>query len=92
MFNMENISGVLILGVGLLLVSLLLCNCCLFNYLVILENYNVIILMVSLGIIEGGCRMMFICMMSLFVVEASIILIIIGVNIKSGCLRIPLGL
>ncbi|RTG79921.1 NAD4L (mitochondrion) [Schistosoma bovis] len=84
--------GLLILGIGLLLIGLLLCNCCLFNYLIILENYNVIVLLISLDSLNSGCRMMFICMMSVFVVEASLILMIIGVNIKSGCLRIPLGL
>nr|YP_626522.1 NADH dehydrogenase subunit 4L [Schistosoma haematobium]AAZ57310.1 NADH dehydrogenase subunit 4L [Schistosoma haematobium]QDO72030.1 NADH dehydrogenase subunit 4L [Schistosoma haematobium]QDO72138.1 NADH dehydrogenase subunit 4L [Schistosoma haematobium]QDO72150.1 NADH dehydrogenase subunit 4L [Schistosoma haematobium]QRW36470.1 NADH dehydrogenase subunit 4L [Schistosoma haematobium] len=84
--------SILILGVGLLLIGLFLCNYSLFNYLIILENYNVIVLLISLSILESGCRMMFICMMSMFVVEASLMLMTIGVSIKSGCIRIPLGL
>ncbi|RTG80520.1 uncharacterized protein DC041_0011240 [Schistosoma bovis] len=84
--------GLLILGIGLLLIGLLLCNCCLFKYLIILEKHKVIVLLIRLDRLKSGCRMMFICMMSVFVVEASLILMIIGVKIKRGCLRIPLGL
>nr|BAV82958.1 NADH dehydrogenase subunit 4L [Schistosoma margrebowiei] len=85
-------TGILLLAIGILLIGLVLCNYYLFNYLIVLENYNVIILLVVLSDVSVGCRVMFITIMSLFVVEASLMLVIIGSEIKGGCLRVPLGL
>nr|YP_626435.1 NADH dehydrogenase subunit 4L [Schistosoma spindale]AAZ57322.1 NADH dehydrogenase subunit 4L [Schistosoma spindale] len=81
----------IILGVGLMLIGLILCNSLLFNYIIVLENFNILILLFALSL-NSGCRMVFICVMSLFVIEVSLMLIVVGNNIKSGCIRVPFGL
>nr|YP_009759655.1 NADH dehydrogenase subunit 4L [Schistosoma indicum]QIQ48867.1 NADH dehydrogenase subunit 4L [Schistosoma indicum] len=81
----------IILGESLMLIGLILCNSLLFNYIIVLENFNILILLFALSL-NSGCRMVFICVMSLFVIEASLILVVVGNSIKSGCLRVPFGL
>nr|QIQ48855.1 NADH dehydrogenase subunit 4L [Schistosoma spindale] len=81
----------IILGVGLMLIGLILCNSLLFNYIIVLENFNILVLLIALSL-NSGCRMVFICVMSLFVIEVSLMLIVVGNNIKSGCIRVPFGL
>nr|AAX39611.1 NADH dehydrogenase subunit 4L [Schistosoma mansoni] len=84
--------GIVLLGGGLLILSLLLCQFRLFNYIIIAESFNVIVLLVSLLDSINGCRMIFVTIMSLFVIEISLMLIIVGVEIKEGCLRVSTGL
>nr|AAS16819.1 NADH dehydrogenase subunit 4L [Schistosoma mansoni] len=84
--------GIVLLGGGLFILSLLLCQFRLFNYIIIVESFNVIVLLVSLLDSISGCRMIFVTIMSLFVIEISLMLIIVGVEIKEGCLRVSIGL
>ncbi|NP_066213.2 NADH dehydrogenase subunit 4L (mitochondrion) [Schistosoma mansoni] len=84
--------GIVLLGGGLFILSLLLCQFRLFNYIIIVESFNVIVLLVSLLDSINGCRMIFVTIMSLFVIEISLMLIIVGVEIKEGCLRVSIGL
>nr|AAX39641.1 NADH dehydrogenase subunit 4L [Schistosoma mansoni] len=84
--------GIVLLGGGLFILSLLLCQFRLFNYIIIVESFNVIVLLVSLLDSINGCRMTFVTIMSLFVIEISLMLIIVGVEIKEGCLRVSIGL
>nr|AAS16838.1 NADH dehydrogenase subunit 4L [Schistosoma rodhaini]AAS16840.1 NADH dehydrogenase subunit 4L [Schistosoma rodhaini] len=85
-------TGILLLSSSLFVLSLLLCSFRLFNYIIIAESFNVIVLLVCLLDNVGGCRIMFVIIMSLFVVEVSLMLIVVGVEIKNGCLRVSIGL
>lgn len=81
----------IILGVGLMLIGLILCKSLLFKYIIVLENFKILILLFALRL-KSGCRMVFICVMSLFVIEVSLMLIVVGKKIKRGCIRVPFGL
>uniref|UniRef100_A0A3Q0KVI2 NADH dehydrogenase subunit 4L n=1 Tax=Schistosoma mansoni TaxID=6183 RepID=A0A3Q0KVI2_SCHMA len=84
--------GIVLLGGGLFMLSLLLCQFRLFKYMIMVESFKVIVLLVSLLDSINGCRMMFVTMMSLFVMEMSLMLMIVGVEMKEGCLRVSIGL
>lgn len=84
--------GIVLLGGGLFILSLLLCQFRLFKYIIIVERFKVIVLLVSLLDRINGCRMIFVTIMRLFVIEISLMLIIVGVEIKEGCLRVSIGL
>nr|ADU04581.1 NADH dehydrogenase subunit 4L [Schistosoma turkestanicum] len=85
--------SLLIIGCGLVVISFLLCSFHLFNYLLAIESFNVIVLLVSLSVGEViGCYTLFISMMALFVIEVSLLLIVVGVVVSRGCLRVSLGL
>ena len=84
--------SIILLGGGLFILSLLLCQFRLFKYIIIAERFKVIVLLVSLLDRINGCRMIFVTIMRLFVIEISLMLIIVGVEIKEGCLRVSTGL
>nr|AAG60032.1 NADH dehydrogenase subunit 4L [Schistosoma malayensis] len=81
----------LLCGGGLVLISLLVCGHHLFNYLIVLESYNILLLLVCLLINVDGCHIVFISMMALFVLEVSVMLIVVGTNICQGSLRVSIG-
>ena len=84
--------SIILLGGGLFILSLLLCQFRLFKYIIIAERFKVIVLLISLLDRINGCRMIFVTIMRLFVIEISLMLIIVGVEIKEGCLRVSTGL
>ena len=84
--------SIILLGGGLFILSLLLCQFRLFKYIIIAERFKVIVLLISLLDRINGCRMIFVTIMRLFVIEISLMLIIVGVEIKEWCLRVSTGL
>nr|AGV02202.1 NADH dehydrogenase subunit 4L [Schistosoma japonicum] len=83
---------ILLLGGGLMLISLVICSHYLFNYLIVLESYNVLLLLICLLVNVQDCQVVFISMMASFVLEASIMLIVVGISICHGSLRVSGGL
>lgn len=81
----------IIYGGGLILIGLLICSHHLFKYLIVLEMYKILLLLICLLINNGDCHIMFISMMALFVLEVSVMLIVVGTRICQGSLRVSLS-
>nr|AVY52167.1 NADH dehydrogenase subunit 4L [Trichobilharzia szidati] len=71
--------------------GLLLSSVYLFNYLVILENFNVFILIVVLIVSLEETRLLFMSMMALFVLEISLMLIVVGLSVCGDSFRLVVG-
>ncbi|KAK4467309.1 hypothetical protein MN116_000309 [Schistosoma mekongi] len=63
----------------------------LFVYLIVLESYKILLLLVCLLMKINDCHIVFISMMALFVLEVSVMLIVVGTKICQGSLRISIG-
>nr|YP_001382123.1 NADH dehydrogenase subunit 4L [Trichobilharzia regenti]ABG91497.1 NADH dehydrogenase subunit 4L [Trichobilharzia regenti]BAV82968.1 NADH dehydrogenase subunit 4L [Trichobilharzia regenti] len=71
--------------------SLILSSVYLFNYLVILENFNVFILIAVLVVSLEESRLLFMSMMALFVLEISLMLIVVGLSLCGDSFRLVIG-
>lgn len=71
--------------------SLVLCSFYLFNYLVVLEKFKVLMLITVLMIGGEETRVLFMSMMAMFVLNISVMLIIVGLRICGDSLRVVTG-